>query len=133
MYCSALKLMDLCINEFDQPLEWQELEVKLPKYIIVKKLPRNLKGFEAKHNRSLCVGCNFLIKDNTMYEIPLNIVVTYFEQGKEPSEQGDSLRENKIDSAKDSVNRSDLVPKVIKRFNPSINNFKYEEMKNSSN
>ena len=106
----------------------------VPKHIILKKLPLNTKGFEAKNNRSLCVGCNYLIKDNVMYDIPLNIIIKFFEDGKEPSEQGDSVRENKNETeGADSAHRSDCVPKVVKRLNPIINNAKYEEMKNNSN
>lgn len=124
MYCTALKVMDLTLSEFDQPIDWQELEVKLPAYITSKKLPVGSKGYEINKNRTLCIGCNYLIKENMVYDISLKTVVEFFETGKELPKQGLSVREND----KDTQNHSDLVPKVLKRLNKKINNSKYEEM-----
>lgn len=125
MYCSALKVMDLSVSEFDQPVEFQELEVTVPKHIVLKKLPLDTKGFEVRKNRTLCVGCNYLTRDSMMYEIPLNTVVEFFEKGKTLPNQGVSAR----DSSRDSENKSDQVPKVLIRLNKSVTNNKYEEMK----
>lgn len=126
MYCSALKVLDLSFTDNNQSLEWKELEVTVPKHISMKKLPLNVKGLEVKKNRCFCVGCNFLTRENAMYEISLSTLVRIFEKGKDLPEQGQSKREFQ----KELEENDDLVPKVVKRLNKGVTNNKYEEMKN---
>ena len=98
--------------------------MRIPKHFGLKKVPLNAKGLEIQQNRSLCVACNYLVKENLMYDIALHTVVSYFENGKELPSQGDSGR-----TTKKEIANSDLVPRIIKRINRLITNAKYQEMK----
>lgn len=128
LYCSALKIMDLNESEYEKPLEWEELEVNLPKYVFQEKIPLNIKGAEVKKNRKLCAGCNYLIRDSMMYDISLGIVVKFFVINKNLPEQGESLRDANKEQGVGIDKRNNLVPKVIKRLNKTITNEKYFEM-----
>jgi hypothetical protein len=128
MYCSALKVMDLNDEEADHPLEWEELEVTIPKQIFQEKLPLCIKGSEIKKNRKLCVGCNYLTRDSQMYDIPLNLVVKFFVFSVNLPQQGESVRNNRLSERETNEKSQDKVPKVIRRLNRGITNAKYKEM-----
>ena len=126
MYCSALKVMDISVPQFEIAMKWQELEVVVPDNIVLKKLPLEAKGFEVKKNRALCVGCNFLTKTKNMYDISLSSLVKAFIKGKNLPQQGESVRGDITEIEE----KYDLVPRIVRRMNKKITNQKYKEMQN---
>ena len=128
MYCSALKVMDLNDEDFDHPLEWEELEVTIPKQLLMEKLPQSTKGADLKRNRKLCVGCNYLIRDSMMYDISLSLVAKFFAFSVNLPQQGESVRDNRHEDRELNDKLADKVPKVIRRLNKTITNAKYREM-----
>ena len=130
LYCSALKIMDLNEIEYEKPLLFEELEVKVPQHIFQEKIPLNIKGSDIKKNRKLCAGCNYLIRDSMMYDISLGIVVKFFIVNKNLPEQGESVRDSNKEQGTGIDKKNDLVPKVIRRLNKNITNEKYFEMIN---